>query len=127
MKKKRKATRRYSKEFKLEAVARLVGGENLVGLSRILGIHRNVLYYWLERYQEGVELRGPGKPAGGLSVPVTETAMESAARRIAELERKVGQQTVEVDFLRRAFERVRELRQMNNGAGGTASTERSGQ
>jgi len=47
------------------------------------------------------------------------------AKRIAELERKVGQQALEIDFLARAFKRVKEDRQRNTTAGDPASTERS--
>jgi hypothetical protein len=39
--------------------------------------------------------------------------------RVAELERKVGQQAVEIDFLKRALQHVEEqrlLRALNNGA-----------
>jgi len=42
------------------------------------------------------------------------------------LERKIGQQSLDLDFLRRAFTRVKELRQKNTGSGATASTERFG-
>ena len=45
--------------------------------------------------------------------------------RIRDLERKVGQQAMVIDFLRKAFKRVKELRQPSKGPGGTASMERS--
>jgi hypothetical protein len=44
---------------------------------------------------------------------------------VAELERKIGQQALDIDFLGRAFKRVRESRRKNTAAGATASTERS--
>ena len=128
-KQKRKTNRAYTLEYKVAAVERMLGGENIKALSRILGVARSQLYRWLDRYREqGVErLRGPGRPPSEAAVRIIETPAETAARRIAELERKVGQQTLEVDFLRRAFKRVKESRQPKTRPGERASTGRSGQ
>jgi transposase len=52
-------------------------------------------------------------------------ALTTAQRRIAELERKVGQQQVELDFFQRALRQVREVRQRSGAPGGTASTRSS--
>jgi hypothetical protein len=46
-----------------------------------------------------------------------------AQRRITELERKVGQQALELDFFRAALRRVREQRQPIGAPGETASTQ----
>ena len=133
MKKKQKKPQRknrvYSAEFKVETVRRMCAGESVLGLSRILGVPRSLLYEWLAHYREdGVErLRAPGRPTLQQNVELKLTAAEQAAKRIAELERKVGQQSLEVDFLRRAFKRVKESCPANSAPGGTASTERSGQ
>jgi transposase len=130
MKKKRKQRkpRTYSLEFKVEAVRRICAGENVLALSRVLDVPRSMLYYWLDQYREhGAErLRAPGRPTLEENVTLKLAPAEEAAKRIAELERKVGQQSLEVDFLRRAFKRVKESRQKNSETGGTASTERSG-
>jgi len=45
--------------------------------------------------------------------------------RIAELERKIGQQTVEVVFLKRALQHVEEERRLRAWDGGAASTSKS--
>jgi hypothetical protein len=47
-------------------------------------------------------------------------------QQVAELERKVGQQQVMLDFFKGAFKRVKESNQPTGGAGSTASTRRSG-
>lgn len=120
-KKRRRRNRRYSLDFKIEAVARVLGGEPAAVVARDLKVWPSVLYQWLERHRRaGAKLlRGPGRPSGeGLELSETELA----ARRIAELERKVGQQEADLDFLRRAFERVKELRQRSTNSGGAAST-----
>lgn len=126
-KKRRSKNRVYSLEFKLSALERILRGEDIRGLSRILEVPRSLLYYWLERYrQEATErLRGPGRPAFDPERRVAQSDAELVSQRAAELERKVGQQEVEIDFLRKAFERVKELRRPGIGSGGTASTERS--
>ena len=127
--KKQRKPRVYSLEFKVEAVQRICAGENMVALSRILEVPRSMLYYWLERYREsGVErLRAPGRPTLEPSATLQLTPAEEAAKRIVELEQKVGRQALEVDFLKRAFKRVKETRQPSTNAGESASTERSGQ
>jgi transposase len=127
--KKKRKYRRYNLEFKVEAVRRMLAGENVKALSRILDVPRSQFYDWLDRYREqGAErLRGPGRPSFEESLQIMATPAEAAAKRMAELERKIGQQSLEVDFLRKAFKRVKELRQTSSGPGGKASTERSGQ
>ena len=54
-----------------------------------------------------------------------EEVVPAAAARIRELERKVGQQALVIDFLQRACKRVKALRQESKGSGATASMERS--
>jgi len=49
----------------------------------------------------------------------------SAPERVAELERKIGQQQLELDFFRQALRRVREARRPNAGPGVTGSTRSS--
>ena len=89
-----------------------------------------MLYRWRDAYRkDGVAGLGRplGRPPGVPAAARPNTDSESAAaRRIAELERKIGQQSLDLDFLRRAFTRVKELRQKNTGSGATASTERFG-
>lgn len=59
-----------------------------------------------------------GSPPGG-SPP---GALRAAEARIAELERKVGRQALELDFFRRALRHFRKARQPDDGHGVTAST-----
>jgi hypothetical protein len=49
----------------------------------------------------------------------------TARKRITELERKIGQQQVELDFFRQALRQVREARQPSDRHGVSASTPRS--
>ena len=120
----------FSWEFKEGVARRMLNGESVSALHHELQIKRSVLYRWRDAYRkEGVAglQRVGGRPPGVLNPPRPAADPESAAaRRIAELERKVGQQALDLDFFRRAFKRVKELRRKDAAPGATASTERSG-
>jgi transposase-like protein len=107
-----------------------------MALSRELDVLRKDLYAWRNLFRAGgaEALRPLGRPRKGDSaVParVMERARDVAAadiaapERIAELERKVGQQQVELDFFRQALRQVREARRPNAGSGVTGSTRSS--
>ena len=117
----------FSVEFRVGVVQRMINGEPISRLSQELDIKRSVLYRWQEAYQkEGVKgFRVTGRPKGSRR-RIPAEGEDAARRRVSELERKVGQQALDLDFLRRAFKRVKETRRQNIDAGGTASTERSG-
>ena len=133
-----KRSRVFSRGFKLEAVARMDAGENVSRLARELGVRRKLLYEWRDAWRAGGEaaLRPPGRPRKGVRVvgakkgsgrgsparPGARAELLAARRRIAELERKVGQQALEADFFRQALRRVETLRQPDDRPGGTAST-----
>ena len=121
MRSKRKRERRMA-GFKERAVRRMLAGESVSRLSRELKVRRSLLYRWRDAYRkEGTSgFRPIGRPEWSL-----ENKAKKAEDRITELERKIGQQAVVIDFLRRAFKRVEELRQPNKGNGGTASMQRS--
>jgi transposase len=126
------SNRNFSYEFRLGVVRRIEQGESISKLYHELGIRRSVLYRWWDVYrQEGAAgLNRPiGRPPGVPNATTAEPSIrteEALRQQIAELERKVGQQTVQLDFFKRAFRRVKESRQRTAGAGATASTGRSG-
>lgn len=130
----KKKCRVKSREFKLAAVSRLLAGENVSALARELRVLRKDLYVWRDRFRSGgpAALRGPGRPhkvAAGPFATATSTAadasIEAARRRIAELERKVGQQQIDIDFFRAALRQVEGTRRVNAERGVTASTKSS--
>lgn len=122
----------FSWEFKEQVVRRILKGESVSALHHELQIKRSVLYRWLHAHRkEGVAglQRAKGRPPG-VPKPPRPAAAEpgaAAARRIVELERKIAQQALDLDFFRRAFKRVKELRQKDAAPGATASTEKSEQ
>lgn len=109
-----KKPRVFSPETKLSTVKRMLSGEDVSALARELKLRRTFIYRWKERYRKGGAAAfhaRAGRPAksraGGddlRSKPVDD--LESARQRIAQLERKIGQQQLELDFFRQALRQV---------------------
>jgi transposase-like protein len=108
---------------------RILNGESVSALHQEIQIKRSVLYRWRDAYRKdgAAGLQRPvGRPPGVPNPPRPLASPEEvAAWRVAELERKIGQQALDIDFFRRAFKRVKESRRKNTADGATASTERS--
>ena len=125
----------YSREFKVSAVERLLAGEATAALSRELRVPSGHLYKWCMHYRRGgpEALRGahrPRKVPGAVEIdPVVKAQRVSdigvARKRIVALERKVGQQQLELDFFQQALRQIEEARQPNDGLGVPASTRSS--
>ncbi len=116
--------KRYTPEFKRMAVERFELCESPRSLAEELGVERAMLYRWQKQLRGGGELRPSGRPAGTTKAkpPAEPKDLQAAQRRIAELERVVGQQRLEIDFFRGALHRVEELRRARSAPGVTAST-----
>jgi transposase len=125
-----KSPRVFNREFKLGIIRRLLAGENVSALGRELKLSRKDLYAWRDRFlASGPQaLRGRGRPPRAASGAVAPAMMKAppdgpgeplaaARRRVAELERKIGQQQVELDFFRQALRQVNEPRQPSSGPG----------
>ena len=107
-----RTNRVFATEFKERAVLRLEAGEQFSALAAELGVRRKLLYDWCKSYRQlGVaglnRKRGP-KPGGQRSSSPPDRVMPTdplaqAKARIAELERLVGRQQVDLDFFRRAL------------------------
>ena len=129
----------FDRDFKIGIVCRMLAGENVSALARELKMTRKDLYAWRDRFQAGgpEALRGRGRPpkaeTAGLAAsanakaPVETPAaeLEAARRRIAELERKVGQQQLDLDFFQRALRHVGAPPQPGTKPGVTGSTKSS--
>jgi transposase len=135
----KKPPRIFSREFKLAAVRRILAGERIRALSQELKVLRKDLYAWRDLFRAGgaAALRPLGRPrkTDVLAMGAREQAGEApegpaaeseiARRRIAELERKIGQQQLELDFFRQALRQVKEARRPSTGPGVTGSTRSS--
>jgi transposase-like protein len=99
-------------------------------LAEELGIDRELLYVWRRKYRSGGAgaLSTLGRPSNlsrltkVLSAEPSADGIEAKQRRIEELERKIGQQQLELDFFRAALRHVREQRLKKGGPGETPST-----
>jgi transposase len=93
--------RKFTKEFKEEAVRRLELGASLAEVARACEVNPNVLHRWRR------ELRDYGAKAfSGNGQRRREEG------RVIELERKVGRQALEIDFLERCLQHVEEQRKL---------------
>jgi transposase-like protein len=143
-----KPPRVFSREFKEAAVRRILAGEKVNALAVELELWPKLLYAWKESFERGgVEaLLPPGRPPNSIArapgpprskrsrrrgKPSTSApeggaaeaaAVAQAQARIAELERKVGQQALELDFFARALRHVKASRPPSDGSGAAASS-----
>jgi transposase len=112
----------FSRDFKIAAVRRVLAGEELKRVAQDLDIRYDVLWKWkkrvVEQGEECLYTVGRGRHSG------RRVNSESKARSIAELERELGRQQMEVRFLERALRQVEELRQAKNDDGAKASSKR---
>lgn len=145
----RERARVFSREFKEAAVQRILAGERVQALAEEFQVWPKVLYKWRHSYEWGgaAALLPSGRPtkavalalgrpvstpttsAGGSRRRVRGKAGEAKvpehtrdAERIAELERKVGQQALELDFFARALRHVKAPPPPSGGTGATASS-----
>ena len=130
----RKKHRYFSVAEKRAAVRRMAAGEAASTVARAIGAERDSLYKWYRKYQEGGpdELRRTGRPrkaealsARARSWQEAPDELTAARRQIAELQRKVGEQQVDLDFFRQALQLVQDRQQASAGRGGRRSTKSS--
>jgi transposase len=124
-----KSKTRWTREFKLRAVSRLDETVSVAALAEELGVGQERLYEWRRKYRSGgaEALREMGRPLNSSrrfdevsAAPLS--AATVSERRIAELERKIGQQQLDLDFFRAALRHVREQRLKKGEPGETPST-----
>ena len=110
----RQAMRTFSTEFKESAVLRVDAGERLAAVAEALTIRRKLLYEWRAAYRKlgaaGLNRKRGRKPGGARAspdaapaTPAPLTELARAQARIAELERKIGKQQMDLDFFREAL------------------------
>jgi transposase len=105
----------YSRELKIAAMREMDLGKSMAEVARMYQLSPKRLEVWKGEWRAKGELAFPGK--GARPQPRLD------AERIAELERKIGQQTMELDFLKKALRRFREqpLPAAVNGNAGSMS------
>jgi transposase len=96
------ARRMYSRDLKIAAMREIDGGRRIGEVARHLEVSPQLLERWRGEWRARGELAFPGIGRRGVSPALTEL------QRIAELERKIGQLTMENDFLKKALEHFRD-------------------
>jgi transposase-like protein len=124
--------RSFSREFKLRAVQRMEAGENVSALARELTVKRVILYRWRDAYRiggpEALRLRGRPSKAEALAMAAARgpagkaNDLAEARWQIDQLQRKVGQQQLDLDFFKQALRRIEASRRPSDGPGATASS-----
>jgi transposase len=107
----------YSRELKVATMRELDAGKSMAHVAREYQLSPKRLEVWKGEWRAKGELAFPGQ--GG------RPQAKSDAERMAQLERKIGQQTMEIDFLKKALRRFREHPLPVGGNGKAASLSKS--
>ena len=92
----------FTRECKLGAIKELESGSSVGLIARRLEIDRNTLYRWRREFKESATKAFPGKGKGIID-------------HEAELERKIGQMTMEMDFLKKLLRSFEDQQATANG------------
>ena len=95
------ARRKFTQELKMAAIQQLEAGSSVAEVARAFEINPNLLHRWRKEFRHG-----PGNAFPGTGKRRWEET------RVAQLERKVGQQTVEIDFLKGCLQHIEEKRML---------------
>jgi transposase len=106
--------RRFTRELKMAAVQRLEMGASVAEVARAFEVDPNVLHRWRREFRQG-----PGNAFPG------EGKRRWEEGRLAQLERKIGQQTVEIDFLKGCLQTLEQRRKLQALTGKPLSTRKS--
>ena len=114
------ARRVYSRELKIAAMRDIDNGRTRAEVARQLQVNPSLLDKWRSEWRARRELAFPGIGRQDVSEAVSEL------QRIAELERKIGQLTMENGFLKKALRHFREHHSPAVVSGGAACSKKSG-
>jgi transposase-like protein len=132
----------FTRQFKEAAVRRILAGEKIRMVATELRVRPQLLYTWRDHYEQGGAdaLVPRGRPSKAVATARRRALLQepspqarryrhagSEARdsRLVELERKVGQQAVELDFFKAALRHVKAPPRPSGGRGGRASSRSS--
>jgi len=88
--------RMFSPEFKLQVLEEAEAGVPVAELCRRYELTSGMIYKWKRQFKENRENPFPGKGSRN-----TEKA------RVAQMERLIGRQAMEIDFLKNALKRLK--------------------
>ncbi len=90
----------YSRELKIAAMQEIESGKGIAAVARMMQVSPKRLETWKGEWRAKGELAFPGNGSRPQS--------KLDAEQIAQLERKIGQQAMEIEFLKKALRRFRE-------------------
>jgi len=93
----------YSRDLKIAVMRALDAGSSRVEVARKYQLSPKLLDRWRGEWRAQGELAFPGIGQRGADLPALDDA-----RRIGELERKIGQLTMENDFLKKAWQHFKD-------------------
>jgi transposase len=110
----------YSRDLKIAAMRALDAGATGGEIARKYQLSPKLLERWRSEWRAKGELAFPGLGRRGVDLPAVDDA-----RRIAELERKIGQLAMENDFLKKALQHFKEHHPPAVVSGVSACTKKS--
>jgi transposase len=110
----------YSRDLKIAAMRALDAGCTNGEIARKYQVSPHLLDRWRGEWRAKGELAFPGIGRRSAALPAVDDS-----RRIAELERKIGQLTMENDFLKKALQHFRDHHPPAVVNGGDACLEKS--
>src|SRR5512142_3087068 len=110
----------YSRDLKIAAMRALDAGATTGEIARKYQVSPHLLERWRGEWRAKGDLAFPGLGRRGVNPPAVEDG-----RRIAELERKIGQLTMENDFLKKALQHFRDFHPPAVVSGGAACLKKS--
>jgi transposase len=93
----------YSRDLKIATMRALDAGSTIGEIARKYQLSPKLLERWRGEWRAQGELAFPGMGRRGADLPALDDA-----RRIGELERKIGQLTMENDFLKKGLQHFRD-------------------
>jgi transposase len=110
----------YSRDLKIAAMRALDAGATGGEIARKYQVSPHLLDRWRSEWRAKGDLAFPGIGRRGAALPAVDDA-----RRIGELERKIGQLTMENDFLKKALQHFRDHHPPAVVSGGDACLKKS--
>ena len=93
-----KKSRKFSPEFKARVALDALSGEHTIAeLASKYSVHPNQISTWKKQAKEGVAASFSGK---------VQTDQQANEAQVKELHAKIGQLTIENDFLQKAFAKI---------------------
>jgi transposase len=110
----------YSRDLKLAAMRALDAGARIGEIARKYQVAPKLIERWRGEWRAKGEMAFPGLGRSATELPVVDDA-----GRVAQLERKIGQLTMENDFLKKALQHFREHHPLAVASGADACSKKS--